>query len=220
VELTPPDDGDWVLVIEDAGRGWSLPTPEWRSLFDGKATAAWRSFRGTEFPRSGWVVEEGALRKMANVRGGDLVTVDEFDDFELEWEWRLGPGGNNGVKYFIVEERGGAIGHEYQLIDDELVNAEKHRTGSLYDVLPPLQGRPAPRMRDWNRSRIVVAGNHVEHWLNGELVLGYELGSPTVLEGVKASKFRDVAGFGTKLRGRIVLTDHGSEAWFRNIRVR
>jgi GH43 family beta-xylosidase len=192
----------------------------WRLLFDGISTEGWRGFRQPGFPSRGWVIENGVLRKIPGVRGGDIVTVDTFDDFELSWDWWLPPGANNGVKYFIVEERGAAIGHEYQMIDDSLVDDPKGQTASFYDVSPPNPDKQPPVLGAWNHSRIVVHGNHVEHWLNGVQVLTYTLGSPEVMAGVADSKFRDVPGFGTKVRGHILLTDHTDEARFRRIMVR
>jgi hypothetical protein len=191
----------------------------WRLLFDGRTTKGWRSFKKETFPAKGWVVEDGCLKKVARQSGGDIITVDRFTDFEFAWEWRLPPRANNGVKYFIVEERGG-IGHEYQMIDDTLVKYPKGSTASFYEVLPPAADKPMKPMGEWNQSRIRVQGNQVEHWLNGAKVLSYELGSPEVMAGVARSKFKGVKGFGTKMTGHILLTDHSDEAWFRNLKVR
>jgi hypothetical protein len=192
----------------------------WRLLFDGSTTRGWRGFKKDSFPAQGWVVREGVLIKQAGVRGGDIVTTDTFLDFELAWEWRIGPGGNNGVKYFVTEEADRAAGHEYQMIDDQRVSDPKGTTASFYAVLPPSPGKPAPRINEWNQSRIVVQGRRVEHWLNGIKVLEYQTGSPEVLEAVAASKFKDSAGFGFKSQGRILLTDHTDETHFRNLKIR
>jgi hypothetical protein len=137
----------------------------------------------------------------------------------LEWDWKIEPGGNNGLKYLITDARSGAIGHEYQLVDDPRTGP-KHETASFYDVLPPQMPVPQKPPGEWNRSRILVQGNHVEHWLNGEKVLTYELGSPEVKAGVAKSKFKDVKGFGEKLKGHILLTEHHDAAWFKNIKIR
>jgi hypothetical protein len=192
----------------------------WRLLFDGVTTQGWRGFKKPGFPSRGWSVENGLLVKQPRIRGGDIITTDTFLDFELSWEWRIGPGGNNGVKYFITEERTGAIGHEYQMIDDSHVRDPKGTTASFYGVLPPAADKPSPKINDWNHSRIRVQHQQVEHWLNGVKVLEYELGSPTVLAAVASSKFKDVPGFGSKLRGHILLTDHTDEAHYRNIKIR
>lgn len=208
-ESSPPN----TLTAAEQAAGWKL-------LFDGRTSAGWRGFKKPAFPDKGWIVEDGVLKKVAGVRGGDLITTETFDDFELSWEWRIAAGGNNGVKYFITEARGSAIGHEYQMIDDTRVKDPKGSTASFYDVLPPKPGKRPPRIGAWNHSRIMVQGNHVEHWLNGDKVLEYELGSPEVLAAVAKSKFKDVKGFGAKLRGHLLLTDHNDEAWFRNLKLR
>lgn len=196
----------------------------WRLLFDGRSTAGWRGFQKATFPAKGWIVEDGCLKHVANGGGGDIITDATFGDFELVWEWRLAPGANSGVKYFITEARGEAIGHEYQLlarVNPVAVDPPgKHVTAGFYDVLPtriPIKLRPAG---EFNESRIRVRGSRVEHWLNGELTLAYEPGGPEVKTAVAASKFKNVPGFGEKLRGHILLQDHGGEAWFRNLKLR
>jgi hypothetical protein len=212
------------LSFEALGSGHTPLTPDeqkagWILLFDGKTTEGWRSFKKQTFPEKGWVVEDGCLKKVAKVPGGDIISVEQFTDFELQWDWKMPPKANNGIKYFITEQRGGAIGHEYQMIDDSGVKVPKHRTASFYDVLPPKNVNLKP-MGEWNHSRIIVKGNQVEHWLNGGKVLEYVLGSPEVLDAVQKSKFNKVEGFGTKITGHILLTDHQDEAWFRNIKIR
>ena len=191
----------------------------WRLLFDGKTTQGWRGFKKKDFPTTGWVVEDGWLKKAAKQRGGDIITVDKFSDFELHWEWRIPPKANNGIKYMIIEERG-AIGHEYQMIDDNVVRGGKGKTASFYDVLPPKDHQPLKFAPDSNLSRLLVQGNHVEHWLNGEKVLEYECGSKEVLDAVAKSKFKNVKDFGLKVTGPILLTDHTDEASFRNLKIR
>jgi len=195
-------------------------------LFDGKSLKGWRPYNkpaGTPLGE-GWKVENGILKKLAGVRGGDIITEKTYNNFELTWEWRIAPGGNNGVKYFVTEKRPQAPGHEYQMLDD---NAEKwkklpdkSKTASFYDVLAPVADKPLKPPGQWNTSRIVVNGNHVEHWLNGKKVLEYELGSDAVKTGIANSKFKKYPDFGEKIRGHIMLTDHNDETWFRNIRIR
>jgi hypothetical protein len=204
-------------------------TPEeraarWRLLFDGQSTAGWRGFKQPAFPRKGWVVEDGCLKHLARGGGGDIVTEASFDDFELSFEWRLAPKANSGLKYFITEERGAAIGHEYQLIDDVGLGyakpVNKHRTASFYDVLAPTMWKEPHPAGQFNHTRLLVQGRHVEHWLNGLKTLEYELGSDEVRQAVAASKFKDVSGFGTKLKGHLLLQDHGGEIWFRSLKLR
>jgi 3-keto-disaccharide hydrolase len=196
----------------------------WTPLFDGKTTTGWRSFKKTDFPAKGWVIEDGWLHCLGQ-KGGDIITDREFDNFELEWDWKIAPAGNSGVKYFITESRKTAIGHEYQMIDDDRepdakIAQGKHMTASFYDVLKPTVKPPVQPVGEINHSRIVVRGNHVEHWLNGTKVLEYECGSDAVKAAVAESKFKTVEGFGDKIRGHILLQDHHSQAWFRNIRIR
>ena len=196
----------------------------WKLLFDGKTTKGWRGYTQTAMPAKGWRVEDGTLKKVGGERGGDIITVEKFNDFDLTWEWRIGPGGNNGLKYLVTEDRPSAPGQEYQLIDD-MKNADAkvgpHRaTSSFYDVLPPSDDKPLRPAGEWNQSRILIQGNHVEHWLNEKKVLEYELGSDAVKAAVAKSKFKNASGFGEKITGHIMLTDHGDECSFRNIKIR
>jgi hypothetical protein len=195
-------------------------TNSWKPLFDGKTTAGWREYGKKEFPKSGWVIEEGCLKLSNGGRGANLVTEAEFEDFEFEWEWKLPARANNGVKYFVTEKRPSAPGHEYQMVDDSTVRDPRSKTATFYDVLPIQVESPIKPPGEWNTSRILVRGNHVEHWLNGVKVLAYELGSPEVKAALQKSKFRNQPGFGDKIKGRIMLTDHHDEACFRHLRIR
>ena len=202
----------------------------WRLLFDGKTTSGWRAFKGTSFPSDKWAVADGCLKKVSTGTGdsrgiGDIVTAEAFDDFDLRFEWRISPGGNSGVKYLVSEAREGPIAHEYQVLDDERHPDAKvgpqRRSAAFYDVLPPDSARKTLRpVGEFNQGRILVSGNHVEHWLNGQKVVEYELGSPELKAAVAKSKFKDVAGFDAKLKGPILLQDHGDEACYRNIRIK
>jgi hypothetical protein len=197
----------------------------WKLMFDGKTPGNWHNIGKTGFPEKGWVIEDGTLRKLAKVRGGDLITDDTYSEFDLKWDWKIAPKGNNGVKYFVTDDRKG-VGHEYQMLDDatepEGKDNGKHSTASFYEVLPPWPNKPAALhpAGEWNSSRVYVHGNTVEHWLNGQKVLEYELGSQQVKDGVAKSKFRNVPHFGERVKGHILLTDHGDEATFRNIKIR
>ena len=205
-----------------------LPSQEkaagWKLLFDGQTTQGWHSFKKETFPAHGWVVEDGWLHCLGQ-RGGDVVSDGQYDQFELEWEWKLEPKGNSGLKYFVVDSRSSALGHEYQMLDDalnpdgKLANG-KRVTASFYDVLKPTVKPPIRPMGEINQSRVVVKGNHVEHWLNGVKVLEYECGSPEVKEAVAASKFKTTSGFGDRVKGHILLQDHESNVWFRSIKLR
>ena len=184
----------------------------------------WRSFKKTTFPETAWTVEHGELRLAAGSKAGDILTDQTFWNFDLSWEWKIPPGANNGLKYFITEERSGPIGHEYQMIDDlavkESADGGEHSTAAFYEVLPPAKAKTLQKPGDWNRSRILVQGDHVEHWLNGQKVLEYTLGSPQVLQAVQDSKFKSVPGFGLKLKGHILLTCHNDPVAYRNIKLR
>ena len=206
-----------VITAQEQAAGWTL-------LCNGRSLAGWRLYGQPAPPGKGWVAAEGVLHKLATEKGGDIITERIFNDFDLAWEWRISPGGNNGIKYLVTEARPSAPGHEYQMLDDDghpdgKLGA-KRQTAAFYDVLPPAANKPLKPVGEWNSSRVLVQGNHVEHWLNGVKVLEYELGSQAIRSAVAASKFKNVAGFGTKIRGRIMLTDHQDECWFRNLRIR
>jgi len=196
----------------------------WKLLFDGQTTKGWRGYQQKAMPAKGWRVEDGLLKKIAGERGGDIITDEKFNDFDLTWEWRISPAGNNGLKYLVTEERPSAPGQEYQMIDDtkhpDAKIGPQRATGSFYHVLPPSDDKPLKPVGEWNQSRVLIRGNHVEHWLNGKKVLEYELGSDALKAAVAKSKFKDAPGFGEKIKGHIMLTDHGDECSFRSIKIR
>jgi len=204
------------LTAAEKSTGWSL-------LFDGHSMDGWRPFLNR--PAGGWEVRDGTLHAIAKVKGTDLVSVKKYNDFELTWEWKVPPAGNNGVKYLVTEERAKSPGHEYQMIDDAanpdaMKNGILRQTAAFYDVLPAAVDRPTKPAGEWNSSKIVVRGNTVEHWLNGRNVLTYELGSAAVKAGIAKSKFKNEAGFGQKIAGHLMLTYHEDDCWYRNIKIR
>jgi len=202
------------LTVQEKKAGWKL-------LFDGKSLAGWRSYGKPSGPDHGWVVEDGILNCVANGHGGDIVTTAQFTDFDLQWDWRIPVGANNGIKYMVTEKRPSAPGQEYQMIDDTIRDAqpEKKSTASFYDVLAPDPKKPLHPPGEWNHSRVLVKGAHVEHWLNGAKVLEYELGSPELKAAIAESKFKKSPGFGDKITGPILLTEHHDAASFRNIKI-
>jgi hypothetical protein len=211
----------------DAGINQLTPAEKaagWQLLFNGTSLEGWRLYGKQAAPGAGWQVQDGVLKKVSKIRGGDVITVRKFGDFDLTWEWRISPAGNNGIKYLVLEERTEGPGHEYQMIDDaghpDGRRGPKRQTGSFYDVLPAPPDKPLKPVGEWNFSRVLLQGPHVEHWLNGKKILEYELGSPALKAAVAESKFRNAPGFGDKVQGYIMLTDHEDECWFRNIKIR
>ena len=203
------------LTAEEKAKGWQL-------LFDGKnLNTHWRNIGQKEVSGKGWVIEKGVLVKQEGKVAGNLLTRRTWTDYEFAWEWKIGPKGNNGVKYMVLEKRG-AIGHEYQMIDDRHWQQKPmSQTGTFYVVLPREVKLTEPvRIDKWNQSRIKVEGKKVEHWLNGQKILTYSLGSDRVLAGVAKSKFKKFDGFGKKVAGHILLTDHKDRCEFRNLKIR
>lgn len=223
VGLTAQDKNGAANTLTDAEKkaGWIL-------LFDGKALDQWRGYKRDDAADSRWRAVDGALAVVKDdgrdTHGQrDIITKDTFEQFELSWDWKVEQGGNSGLKYFVLEDRDSAIGHEYQMIDDEKHADAKigpHRqTAAFYDVLPAAD-RPMKPAGEWNTSRVVVRGQTVEHWLNGKKVLQYELNSPTLNAAIEKSKFKGIERFGKRQNGHILLQDHGDPVWFRNIKIR
>ena len=196
-------------------------TSGWRPLFDGRTTAGWRGYRKSDAP-SGWQVVDGALTRVD--KGGDLITTDQFANFELTLDWKIAPGGNSGIIYRVTEQADESYmsGPEMQVLDDARHPDGQSRltsAGSDYALYPapPNIVRPAG---EWNAIRLIVNGNHVEHWLNGIKVVEYELGSPDWSAKVAASKFAQWPTYGRATTGHIALQDHGDWVAYRNIKIR
>ncbi len=196
-------------------------TAGWRPLFDGKTTAGWRGFRQSSVP-TGWQVVDSALTRVGPAT--DLITTDQFENFELTLEWKISKGGNSGIFYHATEEGQHVYesGPEMQVLDDARHEDGKSRltaAGSLFALYPSPAGVVHPA-ETWNQVRILVKGPHVEQWLNGVKVVEVELWSPDWDRRVKASKFAAWPIFGRAHKGHIGLQDHGNWVAYRNIRIR
>ncbi len=209
----------------------------WQLLFDGKNTDGWKGAFIEGFPAKGWKISENALMVepsggAESTNGGDVVTKQVFDNFELMVDFKLTPGANGGVKYFVDPAQPkpanpkSAIGLEFQVLDDALhpdakLGKNGNRTlGSLYDLIPAPTSKPAKPIGEWNTARIISSGSHVEHWLNGVKLLEYERGSTTFKALVEDSKYKDIPGFGLIAKGAILLQDHGNQVYYKNVKIR
>jgi hypothetical protein len=212
----PPD-------LEDGSTPEMNEEPEWTVLFDGTGLAAWRGYRMDQPPAS-WQVRDGVLAFEAGEERGDLMTREQFEDFELELEWRISEGGNSGIMFHVVEDYGYAweSGPEMQVLDDARhVDGGNPLTssGANYALHAPSTDATRPA-GEWNRVRLVVQGPRVEHWLNGTKIVEYDLWSDEWRTLVDGSKFAEMPGYGMAESGHIVLQDHDDPVWFRHIRIR
>lgn len=209
------------LTAAEKRAGWTL-------LFDGKSLDGWKGYKRPDASGTRWTVENGTLTLPPadgkDTRGHrDILSTATFDRFELTFDFRVAQGANSGVKYYVLEDLDSAIGHEYQVIDDERHADAKigpHRqTAAFYDVMPAAN-RPIKPAGEWNTSKVVVKGNTVEHYLNGTKVLTYELDSPALKAAIAKSKFKDVARFGKLHKAHILLQDHGDNVCYRNVKIK
>lgn len=215
----------------------------WKLLWDGTTTHGWRGIKSDKFPEKGWVIRDGILSVEKSsggesANGGDIVTTRLYRNFILEVDFAITDGANSGIKYFVNTElnkgEGSAIGCEFQILDDKqhpdaAMGVRGNRTmGSLYDLITA-DGRfynpdlPVNKYVNdngqWNRARIVVNGNQVEHWLNGCKIVAYERGTQQWRALVAYSKYRDWPSFGEYAEGNILLQDHGDAVSFCNIKI-
>lgn len=217
------------LTEKEMAAGWQL-------LFDGISTKGWRGFKQGHFPEYGWQARDGLLSveysgKGEEGHGGDIITEEQFDDFELMLEWKISPGGNSGVMFRVTESEtygeSWNTAPEIQILDDfgfekyndgYVINI-KQMSGANYDLHAPSFYFTRP-VGEWNQLYLKVQGSHVEQWLNGNKIVEYELWSPEWQALVKKSKFSVYPDYGLAKAGHIALQDHGCAAWFRNIKIR
>lgn len=252
----------FLLLLSSAGA-----SAQWTNLFDGKSFAGWRDVSKLDIPGTGWSIDNGAIKANAKAQiHEDLLSVGEYTDFELEWEWKIAPGSNSGLKYRLQdavfmneslkrpnirkfedtlkdeyerrpsdrsklkpEEHGQVytVAFEFQLIDDLNYKGglkENQKTGSLYSFFPPTKVA-AKTPGEWNTARLIVKGDHVEHYVNGLKVLDASLKAPEIEAGAKSRWGLDNPVYKLltdqpKKKSPILLTNHGDEAWFRKLRIR
>jgi len=209
------DDAANTLTAAEKADGWQL-------LFDGKSLDQWRGYKKEGLP-GGWKVQEdGTLARVGG--GGDLISKEQFASFELQLEWKISEGGNSGFFYRATEAHNAIYesAPEMQVLDNQKHGDGKNpktSSGANYALIACPKDVTKP-VGDWNAVRLIIKGNHVEHWLNGEQMLAYELGSPEWVELVKKSKFANWPDYGKAAIGHIGLQDHGNLVWYRNIKLR
>jgi hypothetical protein len=214
------------LTKKEIKEGWTL-------LWDGKTFDGWRGIYENDFPSNGWIIEDDQLICMGNempdsLRGGDIITDKKYGSFELKCEFKIKEKANSGIKYFINESLKASPGHglglEYAILDNENWPYDKpdyNRTcGSLYDLIRAPDNAITKPMGEWNKARIVVDGNHIEHWLNGTKTVEIEKGSKEYYQLVEKSKYANIENWGEFKEGHILLQDEGPRTAFRNIKIR
>jgi hypothetical protein len=200
-------------------------TTGWRSLFNGKNLDGWKNAQHDTLPEKSWGVENGELTfDPSKGHGSDIVTTRSFKDFDLSVQFKISEGGNSGIKYFLLPNT--SLGCEFQIIDDNKhpdaklgVNGNR-KTGALYDILPANLNKLYKPAGEWNTARIVVKGNHAEHWLNGLKIVAYERDSEAFKEAIAKSKFNSTPGFAAAVASPILLQAHGDKVTFRNIKIK
>jgi hypothetical protein len=200
---------------------------EWVSLFDGKTLNGWRTYQNKQ--SGSWSVMDGVIHCKGSSDNksdmqADLITNDQYENFELSLDWKLSSQGNSGIIYLLNEDSAASYltGPEYQLIDDanypqKLEDWQK--TGANYAMNPAPTAAPKP-IGEWNTTKISVKDGHVEHWLNGSKIVEYQINSDEWKANKANGKWKDAEQYGTVKKGHIALQDHGSEAWFKNIQIR
>ncbi len=208
---------------------------DWVWLYDGSSTDAWRGTVSDSFPTSGWMQKGNELIVLGKTdsteAGTDIITKKEYGNFELILEFKVTEHANSGIKYFVSNKfpghKGEYLGLEYQILDDKSYTTAElgddrgnHLTGSLYDLIPAPEQKKMYPAGQWNEARIVVDGNHIEHWLNGEKLVECERGSEQFRTLVAKSKYKKLKDFGELSQGHIMLQGHSTEVAFRNVKIR
>ncbi len=196
---------------------------EWIVLFDGKTFDGWRGFKKDVVPE-GWVITENAELFFIGEGKGDIMTVDQYDNFELELEWKISDGGNSGIFFRVSEDDNATYrtAPEMQVLDNAKHKDGKipeESAGSNYALHAPFAD-VTNEVGQYNKVRIIARENHIEHWMNGHRLLSYEIDSPEWKDLVANSKFDKMPKYGKYSKGHIALQDHGDEVWYRNIRIR
>ena len=214
-----------VLTPAEKAAGWQL-------LFDGTSLAGWHGFNNQSI--KAWSIDDCSL-KTAGTEGNygsdtrpDIVTDKEFTNFELSLEWKASKGGNSGVMYGVIEDpkydAPWRTGPEYQIVDDVSFPHKLEpwqKAGANYAMQPPDDSKKVLKpIGEWNTTKIVVNGTHVEHWLNGKKILEFERWTPAWNALRDSGKWKDSPDYGKAKTGRIAVQDHGSVFWFRNIKIR
>ncbi|MDE0934582.1 MAG: DUF1080 domain-containing protein [Mariniblastus sp.] len=197
------------------------PAQRLSEIFDGKSLDNWSLENGKPVP-SGWEVNNGTIhRKRGKKRIGNIVTREQYGDFDLSFEWKIAKGGNSGIKYRVRKYGRKMLGYEYQIFDSGKTGQppSKKDTGSIYALFEPHPNRKINPAGQFNTSRIVARGNRIDHWLNGQPIASATIGNAEWKKRVAESKFNDVPDFGRNAKGRIMLTDHGAEVWYRNLKI-
>lgn len=215
---------DNTLTPKEQKQGWKL-------LFNGKDLAGWTSVGKDTPPDTGWVVDDGVLivrRPEGGRGGGDIITGEMYSDFDLTVDFRLTPVANSGIKYFFTRyEKGGWLGLEYQLMDDDnhpdgkLGRDGNRKTGGLYDMIPAAAGKITRPIGEWNTARIVAKGSKVTHYLNGKKTVTFDRRSAAYRRAYEQSKyFGSEPAFGDVKQGYILLQDHGDVVSFKNVKIK
>ncbi len=209
------------LTEKEENEGWKL-------LFDGQSLDNWKMYNGGQV--TGWLIEDGSLVALGQGGdiGGDIITKNQYDNFEISIDWKAGKGGNSGLMYHVLEgEKLGApylTGPEYQFIDEEGFDGpleEWQKTGCDYAMhLPDLNKKKLNPAGEWNHSRVVFDNGHVEHWLNGEKLLEFEAWTPDWYKRRDSGKWGNMPKYGLSPIGHICLQDHGAKFWFKNVKIK